>query len=395
MKKMQFKNILAITTLLLSGRVFAVEVNTTAPITSGASSMTIPQTEAVKDEGRKTKLSMTAALMGVSSEDKVMNSKQGGPRFDLAGSHKMNSYLKGEFEMSLFVMTGSLTNRYTDEGAAPNGFMLGRALVEVTPVSWAFVQAGVLDVSFSSLLSTWDNQGFPGLKEGLVAKGDNFEATLWASQTVPTSSTKEVKSSEDGINTQLQLVGVTLSNDPDDKKDFKVKANATHFQFKNLTTSAATDSQYLGNTVTPVGSQARFVYEFEGNEFAALVGFKLGQRWKMEFSGSELRNTAAPEQLNKAQYVQGKISYLTNGPQLGLTVGSFANESDTLPASFTAARFANNNRFGYTVKFDSNWEKDKITTFVRYTRANEIEDKPFSADRQTISIGLEAAYELL
>lgn len=395
MNKMKQKIILTSAIILLSREAFSVEVNTTQPITSGASSMTLPQTQAVKETDRQTKLSVNAALVGVSSEDKVMNSKQGGPRFDLAGSHKFTSYLKADIDVSLFVMTGALTNRYTNEGSAPNGFLLGRAVLEVAPVSWAYLQVGVLDVSFSSIISTWDNQGFPGLQEGLVAKTDSFEATVWASQTIPTSSTKEVRSSENGINTQLNLVGLTLSNDPNEKRDFKLQANATHFQFKNITTSAATDSIYLGNTVTPVGSQARFTYEFEGNEFAGLMGYKFTERWKMEVSGSELRNNAAPEQLNKAQYVQGKIFYKTNGPELGLTMGSFANESDSLPAVFTSSRSANNNRFGYTVKIDSNWEKEKFTTYMRYTQANEIVDRPFSADRTTISIGLEAAYEIL
>jgi hypothetical protein len=343
-----------------------------------------------------TRLEIATILRTQSIEDKVLNSKVAGGVVQFIGGRQFNSYLSGSLFFSTLLMTGSYTNRYTAEGAPPTGVELNNAYLDVHPMDWLSLQLGVLDLEFSSIVSSFNIQGFPGARTIVHNKGDLAEVSLSASQTVPTSPTPEVKSSEAGLNTTLNLATLSLATNPQDKADLTVKASATYFQFNNLTSSAATDSQYLGNTVSLVGSQARFMYGFQGNEYAGQASLRLTKKLKLNFSGSQLKNDLAPDSQNLAQVMRGSITYSQNGVNWTFGGGAFSNESDTLPASYTSARLGNNNRFGYMANILTEFEKQKTKIFASFVQANVIdgENKPYQADRQIISVGMEARYEI-
>lgn len=354
------------------------------------------ETSALEGTNKSTKLELKAGVMGRSLEDEIVNSKYAGGTLDINGERTLiKDYLAARLNLTVMMTSGSFTNLYGDEGKAPNAVYINEAAVSFTPASFLKFEGGVLLTQFSSLPSNFDALGFPGARETIEFGNEDFKIGTFAMQAIPTSDTAAVKSSEAGINSQVQMIGVTLSTDPKDKKDFGLAASVTRFDFKNLNTSAATDSQKLGNTVVAEGPQARFRYEFGGYESSANVAYQMTKRLKGTLSGSYLKNDKAPDLSNKGYLYSAGLSTPISGNELGITAGYFYNESDTLPASYTSTGKGSNNRFGNVVRLSLENKKEKVNGFVQYTKANEIEDRPYTADREIILFGLEVAYEIL
>lgn len=394
---MKMKMRISLMTLgLLSLANFAQAADSGSDIAPTASLRT--ETSALEGSHKATKLELKAGVMGRSLEDEVVNSKYAGGTIDINAERTLiKDYLAARLNLSVIMTSGSYTNQYPDsgEGKAPTAFNINEAALAFTPASFLKFEAGVLLTQFSSIPSNFEALGFPGAKETIEVGNDDFKIATFAMQAIPTSDTAAVKSGESGVSSQLQLIGVNFSTDPKDKKDFGLAASVVRYDFKNLNTSAATDSRTLGNTVSADGPQARFMYEFGGYESSANMAYQMTKRLKATMSGSYIKNEKAPDLFNKGYLYSAGLSTPVAGSEIAFTGGYFYNESDTLPASYTSTGKGSNNRFGNVYRLSMENKKDKINGFVQYTKANEIEDRPYTADREIIVFGLEVAYEIL
>lgn len=342
------------------------------------------------------KLTLTTTVIGKSMEDRYVNSKWGGGILDVVGERVFNDELSAKLDLTFNLAAGSFSNQYGSEGAAPLGLQLNAAFMTYKPLEAFSLELGVLVTEFSSLPSTFEANGFPGARETVTLKGDLLKASVFAMQAIPTSSTAAVQPSENGITTQVHMAGVGVTSNPDDKENLTLLAGVTAYRFRDLNTSAATDSQYLGNSVVTVGSQARFKYEFAGTETGAAVTYKFTPSTNFKLSGALIRNDQAPDGLNRGYLYAGTlVTPAGRNKLLTTSLGYFYNEGDTLPGSYAAVGKGFNNRFGNTFSIKWSNEKNKTAGYVKYARANEIDDKPYTADREIVTIGLEAAYDIL
>lgn len=348
--------------------------------------------------GRTSSLEFNVGLLGLSKEDVYLNSKYAAATVGISGETKFNSYLSARLATTFYMAAGDSSNRYANEGSkegpAPTFFGLDEAALKFEPFEVLALQAGVLPTEFSSFPTTFDTASFPGLKESLNLKGDYLHAVFFAMQAIPTADGPSVKATESGITTTFNAYGTEIKTNPDDMDALTLKASALHFQFNNLTTSAATDSKEKGNTVLPT-EQARFMYGFVGNEFGIGGSIRFSRATKLTLGGTFLRNNEAPEGSNKGYIYSAALKTRVFKGDLTTTLGYFYNESDTLPASYIAPARGGTNRFGQFVNITHNLVKDKIKSFVKYIRANEIEDRPKTADREQVSLGLEVSYEII
>lgn len=345
---------------------------------------------------RKSKLSVTAGMLGSSKEDVFMNSKFMSGTLGISGETAFTDYLSAQLALGFQLSSGNYSNRYSEEGSAPNATYLDKALIELRPFSFISLQAGIISTEFSSFASTFEANGFPGVREALNLKGETLAASIYAMQAIPTSSTPSVKMTESGVTSAFKAYGTEIGTNPDDKGILTLKASYLRFQFDNLTSSAAKDSEGLGNTViVPSGAQPRFVYGFSGNEVGLGGTLKITGRTSLRLGGTLLRNDEAPDKKNRGYVYSGGFTTRVFRGDLSVTGGYFYNESDTLPASYASGARAANNRFGQYVNIKHELKKDQITSFMKYVRANEIEDLPKTADRDHVSVGLEVAYEIL
>jgi hypothetical protein len=388
---------------LLASKSYAVETDgkTGLKLETTSSTMALPTAPINKSAvpaDTNSKLTLSPGVRAKSVEDNIVNAKMAGAVIGITGERTFTPSLSGKIDISLLLLTGNYSNRYTSEGAAPNGLDLGEASLTGKLFSRGsesvYITGGVIPVEFTTLISVLDGVGFPGLKETAESSGETLKAQIWASQTTPTSDTGAVKSSESGVNSQLQMAGLNIATNPKGTDDYTFKLGASQFDFQNLTSSAATDSQYRGNSVTQIGNQAKFKYQFKGYEAAASAAVKVGLHWNFETVGSYLVNSRAPSGLNKGSMGQLKTSYLDNGIKYTGTYASFYNEPDTLPATYTLLGIGQNNRFGWYVSFKTEWEKEKVNSVLKFVQANEMQDNIYTADRQIISLSVEAVYDI-
>lgn len=344
---------------------------------------------------KKTTLTFTPTLLGRNLEDEYNNSKWAGAQLDIVGERKVSSWLSARLDLSVLMTTGSFTGQYNDEGKAPSGIILNEALVSVKPLRFFSFDAGVIATTFSALPSMFEASGFPSIREKVQAEGDTAKMTVFAMQSIPTSDTRTVQPTENGLTTSMTTVGVGIGPAENYKGALSLEAGITQFRFNNLNSSAATDSQYMGNTVVAPGPQAKFLYEFGGYEAGLGGKLKITRFITAHASGAYLKNTEAPEEKNKAYLYSGGLEVPVAGVSVDTTLGYFYNESDTLPATYSTIGRGHNNRFGgfALVKVES--KEEKISGSLKYTRMNEIEDLPYSADRDVIMFTMEMAYDVL
>lgn len=377
-----------------------IAVPTWAKSTTNSSSSTLQATLPVTmapaaQKPKATTVSITAGITGKSMEDKWVNSKWAGGQIGILGSRDLLSNLKATLDMSALMTVGTFSNQYGSEGSAPNSFWLNEASLAYTPISLLKLEAGVMPMQFSALPSTLDAPGFPALRQSLLWEGRSLSASIFATQAIPTAGTGAVKPSENGVTTSYTVVGANLGTSEESLAPVALNASVLRFDFRNLNSSAATDSQYLGNSIVSPGPQARFKYGFGGYEAATGAKFRLGSRWSTRISGAMIRNELAPKKTNLGYQYSAGIGYQAGDREVTLSGGYFYNESDTIPGTYASSGKGFNNRFGNTARLKFEDKKENITGFIQYVRSNEIEDRPYTADRDTLTFGLEAAYDVL
>lgn len=341
------------------------------------------------------KLKVGIGVRARSTEDLYVNSKYGGLTFNLIGEARANSVLSANIDILTINSSGAYSSLYTGEGRPLSAIFLNEASVNIAATSFLDFRVGVLNTEFSTITSTFEGQGFLGYRATLYKEGDSLRGELFGSQTVPASDTAEVKTSENGINTTLDLAGFSLSTNPKDKGAFTAKFSATAFEFKDLTSSAATDSRYFGNSVVDLGPVAKFKYNFKGYETAASMKAKFSDTWTSEAMGSYMINQSAPEGLNKGFKYSINVTKEYRQVKYTPLFGYFYNEPDTVPAVYASWNMANANRFGRYFGFNAELLKSKSKIMARWYQANEIEDKSYMADRNIVTLSAEITYDIL
>ncbi|MBX3039579.1 MAG: hypothetical protein KF789_02580 [Bdellovibrionaceae bacterium] len=345
---------------------------------------------------KKTKLSVTTGLLGRSLEDRYVNSKYAGGTINLNGSHRIADNLEARMAMGFILSAGSYSNLYGGEGSAPNAVYVDEAALAYKPISALSLEAGVILTQFSTMPSNMESMGFPSLRQTLEMGNGDYKAQLFATQAIPTSDTAAVQATQSGITTTLLMYGIGGTTNAQDLGGLTLSGSVGRFQFENLNASAASDSQTLGNSVDGGGGpQARFRYEFEGTELGAKVAYRFKNGLKTSLSGALLRNEKAPEEKNKGYLYSVGASLPLGLKEVSASLGYFYNEEDTLPASYTSTGKGSNNRFGQVARIGMSNSKEAVSGFLQYTRANEIVNKPFTADRDIIVLGLEIGYDVL
>jgi hypothetical protein len=337
---------------------------------------------------------LSLSIMSRSLEDQFVNSKYSGAGVELFAKRTFNETLSARLGISLLLATGTYSNQYSNEGAAPSDFSLDEAAMIVTPHKLISFEGGVLPTKFASVPSLMDDIGYPGLRATSHFDLESNQIEIFAMEALPVSKTAAVKPADPGVTSTLTLAGIRASTNTGGKDPVTVRGGLTRFHFSGLGASSATDSQNLGNTIVAPGPQARFVYGFSGYEIGAEASYRI-RNVTLKTSGAFIRNELAPNEKNRGYIYSGGTSIALGQIEFAGSLGYFYNESDTLPACYAASGRGSNNRFGQFAQITITDNQEHLSGFVKYTHANEIEDRPYTADRDIIWLGLEATHDLL
>ena len=303
-------------------------------------------------------------------------------------------------DVTVFGKAEAGSSHALNSGSVPRNFFFPlNASIELRPVWFFAVEAGGISRRYLMNGLLMDIMPFPGVDEKLYAVR-NKQASVWlqADQSIPLSTSLSTNSSQ---NEPLPtFFSQTLHATYTPEKDTTLKLVGGHWQFNQLPSQVAQDSQQYGNSVDARQERnARFLYQYQGWTGSASAEHMLLAGVTPKVWGSYLVNTEAPAGRNQGYGVNGQVKYDVSNEWSVTPRGEwFIVESDCSPAYYNLASFdfnttgtGHNNRQGYSLEFKTTYEPNKIHFKGRYTDARLLEENPFQANTQIIFFSLELA----
>lgn len=369
-----------------------VEAVTTAPA---------PQAPALSLD-RSNSGKATFVLMGRRYDDPLVASRWGRFIFGLELESKYRDWLQANLDISVIQTSGvSSTNLGVTEAGPASFIGLSEASLKLMPASFASFKAGVVKISLNPVFSEFYEQNWAGGIAQLEAKSDTAKISLTGSQSIPTAKDSGSKLSDENT-IPLLTVGTLSGSVTGESIGTTLKVSASHFEFTDLSTSAASDAQKTGSSTVGVGKTGiQYAYEFRGKEYAAAIEQKLGLLMQVNLKASMVRNELAPDGFNTGK--QYKIEFLKTFNQVDVipSYTQFRMESDALPSSYALPSIGYTNRGGYALGLKLDFFKEKFNVFGGYTNTKVLNSEPtlvsaatYQGDREVYTLGAEAKYDL-
>ncbi len=348
-------------------------------------------------------------LMGRRFDDPFVNSRWGRAIIEINMGLNYETWLEANFSAAQLLTSGASSYQLGVTEAGPSsGLFLNEASLTLKPLGENFkLTGGVLDVSYGPIYSLFTAQAQAGANINLNQKGESSfgqsKINFDISQSIPASAKGNIITDE-GTNPLLTLAVLSGELKNVDTGS-RLRASVTHYEYTDLSTSTATDSQKTGSTV--LGSKDfQFAYEFRGREFALGFDQEIGLSHKLEWRGSSMSNERAPAENRDGWQQQVRYTRTFNKWKLIPSITQFRVESDALPSSYGISSFGFTNRQGYNVTVKVDFPKDRFNFFGGYTNAKAIVGSDdiqqftnsnlgtFQADREIFTLGAEVTYDI-
>ncbi len=248
-------------------------------------------------------------------------------------------------EIDLRWRTGRAQSWYGYD-ANKDGFSFSNAYLQFRPLNFFSLQAGAISTKYLNT-PTLVTATFPGIKENLIFSRGSFTANLSAFQAIPTSSSMNISRSE---KEQLPLFAVENIKLSYARDKFKADLSVNHFLFKNLPSTVAYKSSFLGNnTVGFYESDSSFLFGFNGYSVTAIVNYRLNNSLKFNVAIERVENLEAAYGYGRSQVLKTSSEILIGDNILKPEVELFFTEADSAPAYYNSSRYGNTNRKGYSL----------------------------------------------
>lgn len=266
-----------------------------------------------------------------------------------------------------------------------NSIYLKEASVEKKLVYDTSLKAGVLyQKEFLPAIAGF-TKAFPGV--GFIAplKLQNHVLELRAQAAVPASSGLASTSSE--LESSASLYSATAFYNSKWTEIFSTTLSVSRFGFNKLSSSAATDSVYRGNTVANLTvSTKAFVYKYEGNEVA--LGADLhGETFTLNFLSSYIKNDSAPDSQNSGYFVSLSPGVVLYGKDVVRPVFEhYHAEADAMVAAYSDTTYGRTNRDGY--RYGLVYDNQRYSLSFIYATSKLIQTNPFQSADKTYFLNL-------
>jgi hypothetical protein len=344
----------------------------------------------------------TFTLMGRRYDDPMVNSRWGRFIFGLELESRYQNWLQGNLDVAVIQTSGmSATNLGVTEAGPASFIGLNEASLKLMPTSFASTKAGILRINMNPIFSQFYEQNWAGALAQLESKGDATSVSLTGSQSIPTSKDNSNKLSDENT-TPLLTVGNLLGTIKVEGTGTTLRASASHFEFTDLSVSAASDAQKTGSSTVGVGKTGiQYLYEFRGKEYAVGLEQRIGLLTQINLKASMVKNELAPESFNTGKQYKVELLRSFNRVDVIPSYIQFRMESDALPSSYSLAGVGYTNRVGYALGLKLDFFRDKFNIFGGYTNAKVLNSEPslvsaatYQGDREVYTLGAEAKYDL-
>jgi len=356
-----------------------------------------PNVSAPKEEEEKQYKPTGKVLFSVYSrqtEDEFSRSHQGVTVINPEFSARYGEYITLGLDLAGFFGTGNASNFWTDDGKAPNTILLNEAYAKINIHPDLFVKAGAIKTPLNPLMSIMTPGAFMGAQEEWQIGADDSNITVNAFQAIPSSGTVTKRIYDDG--TQAYFLSQTVSGKLKAQTGTEVKLAATRFQFENLSTNVATDSYFLGNSLTAFEGSSksfRFRHGFMGTESGVTVKQEIGKHELFLFA-STIVNDQAEAGKNKGNMVGGSVKTVFGNYIVRPSYTRFNYDADVTPTVYTTMTGRFQNRDGYRVGIDIELKKERLALKNYYIKMDLKDANPYLADREIYNIAVEAKYDI-
>ncbi len=356
-----------------------------------------PNVSAPKEEEEKQYKPTGKVLFSVYSrqtEDEFSRSHQGVTVINPEFSARYGEYITLGLDLAGFFGTGNASNFWTDDGKAPNTILLNEAYAKINIHPNLFVKAGAIKTPLNPLMSIMTPGAFMGAQEEWQIGADDSNITVNAFQAIPSSGTVTKRIYDDG--TQAYFLSQTVSGKLKAQTGTEVKLAATRFQFENLSTNVATDSYFLGNSLTAFEGSSksfRFRHGFMGTESGVTVKQEIGKHELFLFA-STIVNDQAEAGKNKGNMVGGSVKTVFGNYIVRPSYTRFNYDADVTPTVYTTMTGRFQNRDGYRVGIDIELKKERLALKNYYIKMDLKDANPYLADREIYNIAVEAKYDI-
>tara|TARA_B110001454_G_scaffold219194_1_gene251317 strand:- start:74393 stop:75580 length:1188 start_codon:yes stop_codon:yes gene_type:complete len=385
---------LALTLTLFLSAVFQAKAQSSSTL-SVSPNLSAPKDEEEKPYKPTGKVAFT--LYSRQTEDSFSRSHQGTIIINPDFSAKYGDYISLNLELAGLFGSGNASNFWTDDGKAPNSILLHEAAAKLNLHKNVYIKAGALKATLNPLVSIMPvtfGGAFMATQEEWKIGADDSNISISAFQGIPSSGTVTKRIYDDG--TQAYFLTQTLAGMLKVNTGTELKVAATRFQFENLSTNVATDSYFLGNSLSSFeGSSKSFRFRngFMGTESGATVKQEIGKHEVFAFV-STIINDQAAEGKNKGRMVGGSVKAVFGNYIVRPSYTRFNYDADVTPAVYTTMTSRFQNRDGYRVGIDIELKKERLALKNYYIKMDLKDANPYLADREIYNIAVEAKYDI-
>ena len=292
----------------------------------------------------------------------------------------MKVRLHGQFDLEL---SPSLTAKFEPylvmtEGEIQSRFTRAESVIEMRQgfLNWSYwegssFQLGAINQSYLNAPLLVANHAFLSALAGHLHIKDNYEVQTILQLSMPSTVNNFRRYSEIADTSYLTSLFVYGEWLPSHYYSFR--GHVTGFHFTQLPAFMAYESKLYGNTVTGVGSSARFAYSYYGTNFDISSQFKVHRSTYVSLGYNGILNIGAP--MDRAW---GERIYIVTDSSVGSwfklysRMEWFYNNSDTAPAYFNSEVYGHNDRKGILVEVKTFLPKGNFEIGARFVRSEPV-----------------------
>lgn len=378
--------------LMMSLSASVTAIAQTQSTMSVSSNVTAPKDEEEKPYKPTGKLLF--AVFSRQTEDDFSRSHQGVTVINPEFSARYGEYITLGLDLAGQFGTGNASNFWTEDGKAPNAIFLNEAYAKINVHKNIFVKTGAIRTPLNPISSIMTPGAFMGAQEEWQIGADDSNITVNAFQAIPSSGTVTKRVYDDG--TQAYFLSQTVSAKLKSSSGFEARAAATRYQFENLSTNVATDSYFLGNSLSAFEGSSksfRFRHGFMGTESAISLKQEVGKHDMYVFA-SMIQNDQASDGKNKGSMVGGNVKTTFGNYIVRPSYARFNYDADVIPTVYTTMTARYQNRDGYRVGLDLELKKERLALKSSYIKMDLKDANPYLADREIYNLAVEAKYDI-
>lgn len=274
-----------------------------------------------------------------------------------------------------------------------NAILVREAAIRYYPTDHSEAKAGIISQDWMGMPLLQYRQAFPGafLKLGF-APIENGELAVATEYAIPTSQTLSAQTVGKEA-TPVFKVETLMANYKTD--EFRVAATFNLYEYKNLSSVVAYESQKYGNSFVAINgpNNSQFDYPFKGY-FTTLNGsIRLNSFIEPQAGLSVIKNQKAPATYNDGQLIEAGTNFYLTNHILRFEYQNFFTESDAVPSYYNSWAYGNTNKKGQGVELSIQFVKYNFKIRANYIEAKVLNPNTVQQDQTYIYIGVETGYD--